>query len=175
MIFIAALGVGLAVFWPLAVKAKSERWGTVGVVGSVLCGVVLFVVAISLPICWSEQQDRIVKFKAFSETIWAARANKNLSEMERAAILTWTRRRPKNERGIMTIDEATAEHCERRIWWQDEVDRIARGMAGWGPIVIWKGIYIKHLPMDQKRAIAAGVEHAIEDALKAAEGRRARV
>ena len=70
--------------------------------------------------------------------------------------------------------ESKGAYWERRIWWQDEVDRIARGMAGWGPIMIWKGIHISHLPVEQKRAIAAGVEHAIEEALQAAEDRRAR-
>jgi hypothetical protein len=74
----------------------------------------------------------------------------------------------------LTVTEATAKYCERRIWWQEEVDRIARRMAGWGPILIWKGIHIGHLPVEQKRAIAAGVEHAIEEAVEADRERRVR-
>jgi|SRR6185295_3907416 len=66
-----------------------------------------------------------------------------------------------------TIDEMTAEYNERRIWWQEEVDRRAAALAGWGPLEYWRGIFIGDLAPERKRAVAASIEHAIEEAKSA--------
>lgn len=63
-----------------------------------------------------------------------------------------------------SIDEATAEYNERRIWWQNELDRQVALMGGWEPLQIWHGIHIGDLSPERKRAFAAGIEHALEEA-----------
>jgi hypothetical protein len=66
-----------------------------------------------------------------------------------------------------SVNEATAAWYERQIWWQEEVDRQVQKMAGWKPIHSWRGVFLEDLPPERKRAIAAGIEHAIEVALQA--------
>ena len=60
--------------------------------------------------------------------------------------------------------EPAASWEERRIWWQEEVDRQVAAAVGWEALEYWKGVCIRDLPTERKRAIAAGIEHAIEEA-----------
>lgn len=59
------------------------------------------------------------------------------------------------------------EYDERRIWWQDEVDRqIKEQGSDWERIWYWRGIQLQGLEPERKRAIVAAVEHAIERAVQ---------
>jgi len=53
---------------------------------------------------------------------------------------------------------------ERRIWWQEEADRQVSSLGGWEVLEYWKGVCLRGISAEQKRAIAAGIEHALEQA-----------
>lgn len=66
----------------------SEVWDAVGAVGALLTGVWFVCLLISLSISRADGHEKLARLKAFRESVQRARADKSLSEIERAAILS---------------------------------------------------------------------------------------
>lgn len=89
MILIFASLAALVGLWYLAKKSSDRsEWELVGMIGSILSACVLCFLLVSLPIARGSGRDRLVRLKAFRESVQRARENKNLSDIERASILT---------------------------------------------------------------------------------------
>lgn len=88
MILLTVSVIVLACFIVLYKAGLSDGCDVAGLVGGLLTGVFLFLLVISIPITRAEGHEKLARLKAFRESVQRARADKSLSEIERAAILS---------------------------------------------------------------------------------------
>lgn len=89
MILILVSLVTLVGLGYLAKKAPDHSvWESVGVIGFVVVVCLLCFLLAAIPISRGSGRDQLVRLQAFRESVKRAREDKNISDIERASILT---------------------------------------------------------------------------------------